>query len=224
MISIGIARIRELFAQHLQYVPAFGINQVLVGAAVRFRGKDAQAHRDRTQGVHWMHFGIGHVQEFLVFPKLIQEFLLILAVLHVELSGKFRESFGEPLVMVTLPAYAMTPPLVGALVPAKEIRQADLVFHSQLMKLGGIEEREPAKVKKAWPTLSVAANNVGYRELLVGIGTKIILEHAQSVRRFHADCLGQGRGIKISNRRVRRVTGEAGPRGGIVPRIFKLAL
>ena len=40
----------------------------------------------------------------------------------VKISGEFSKAFGEPLVVIALPADAMSPPLMGALMAAKEIR------------------------------------------------------------------------------------------------------
>src|SRR5882757_2898476 len=93
----------------------------------------------------------------------------------------------------------MSPPLMGAFMPAKEIRHIDLISNAQGMALRGIEESEPTQIKQSRPALPITADNIRYYELFVGIGSEIILKYAQGVGGFNADSFPQGRSRKRSN-------------------------
>src|SRR6266849_7499694 len=91
------------------------------------------------------------VKQFLVPAELFLKLFPVFPELHVELAGKFRESFGKPLVVITLPADAVPPPLVRAFVAAEEIGQSHLILDTQGVALRGIEKCEPAYIQKPWP-------------------------------------------------------------------------
>jgi hypothetical protein len=65
-------------------------------------------------------------QQFLVAAKLLLKFFPVFPELHVELSGKFREALRKPLVVIALPADAVSVEKVPCLCFAGKYRAMDL--------------------------------------------------------------------------------------------------
>src|ERR1700680_4377759 len=91
------------------------------------------------------------------------------------------------------------------------------------MALRGVQKRKPAEVQKSGPALTITADDIGYRELLVRVRTKIILEHAQCICRFRTDGLGQRRGTESTYGRFGHVTASRSG-GEIFDRVVEMAL
>ena len=83
-------------------------------------------------------------QEILINAELSQRLLHALAILDVEQSGKLREAFGQPLVVVTLPTDALAPPLMRTFVGTKEVRNLSLVLETDGVSLGGVQKSKPS--------------------------------------------------------------------------------
>src|ERR1035438_3178994 len=177
MIWIGGSRIHHLAADHLQYVTAFGVNQILIGSGIANGCADALAHPDRTELFCPVTIQVRFEEKILIEPELCEGFLHALAILHVQQSGEFRESFREPLVMIAFPAHSMTPPLVGAFVCAKKIGDLSLVLKPDFVALGRIEKSEPRQIQQSGPTLAIAARNTCNGKRLVGIRPIVALKH-----------------------------------------------
>src|SRR5579885_3347546 len=94
-------------------------------------------------------------QQFLLAFPTVQVFLHVFAVLHVKIAGKLGESLRKPLVVVALPADTMSPPLVRAFVPAKEIRQLISVLQPNGVALRGVQEGSRPQINQAGPALAV---------------------------------------------------------------------
>src|SRR5260221_13635784 len=111
----------------------------------------------------------------LFLSPLVHSLFQILAVLDIENSRKVRETLREPLIMIAFPSDPLTPPLMGALVRTKEIRQLGPVFESNFMALRGIEKRSRPQIDQPRPALAmaVAHGNAGDGEALVRIRAKI---------------------------------------------------
>ena len=128
-------------------------------------------------------------QLLLLLAPLGERFLDILAILNVEVSGKLGKTLGKPLIVVTLPAHAVPPPLMRALVGPEEICQFGVRPDAQSVPLRGIEKCDPGKIEQAGPALPVAADDVGDSELLVGVRSIVVLKNLDGVGGFDADCL-----------------------------------
>ena len=112
---------------------------------------------------------------FFLAP-LIEIVFLVIPELNVEISGKLGEAFGEPLVVIALPAHAVAPPLVGTFMGAEEITDSSLVLDAKGVALSGVQKSKPREIEEAGPALAVGTSNIGDGELFVGIGSEIVLK------------------------------------------------
>src|SRR5271157_483863 len=93
------------------------------------------------------------------------------------------------------------------------------------MPLSGVQEREPPKIEKSRPTLSVAPDDVCDGQGLVGIWPVVALEDLQGIRRFDVDRLAQSRGRQIPDSHARtdvRVKLSSSPQ--VIQGVFKAPL
>ena len=67
-------------------------------------------------------------EKFLVQSELRQRLFHVLAELHVQQARKFRKALREPLIVVTLPADPLSPPLMRTLMAAEEVRKLGLIL------------------------------------------------------------------------------------------------
>src|SRR5260370_2966529 len=140
---------------NVEDIAARGINQILIRTGARFRGTDAAAHPDRTEGIDAMTIEISGMQQLFILAELRQKLFRIAPVEDIEFSGKLRKTFREPLVVVAFPADAMTPPLVRAFMAAEEIRELHLVLDAQRVSLCGIRESDPPQLQQPRPPLTL---------------------------------------------------------------------
>src|SRR5260370_37257786 len=103
---------------NVEDIAALGINQNLIRTGARFRGTDAAAHPDRTEGIDAMTIGISGMQQLFILAELRQKLFGIAPVEVIEFSGQLRITLREPLVVVAFPADAITPPLDRAFIAA----------------------------------------------------------------------------------------------------------
>src|SRR5579872_2845444 len=109
------------------------------------------AHPDRTERINLMTECILRLKKLFFLAPSRQVFLFVFAIFNVEIAREFRETFRQPLVVIALPSNAVSPPLMGGFVSAKEIGDFDRVFETDGVALGDVEKGCGPQINQARP-------------------------------------------------------------------------
>ena len=176
----------EKHAKHFQDVSSFVIDQVhgvsRFQVGIRLVVQVERPHINRPVSL-----GVLRKQPF-AFQVPEGAEILGLEFLHIEAGGKFGKPFGHPLVPISLPAYGVSPPLVGHFVDGNDVVKLPPfrgVLQMKLMPRGIIEQGVVGKKDERGPALPIPPHRLlGYGHCLKRELPEIVLVE---LKRLEAD-------------------------------------